>query len=94
MYFGHKDVVPRPPELCDAVSCALDILDTQLCQQNGDSFKDGDFTSQSLLIMIRKASNKELYCSPVGLDFHPWDRLSLFYFIHNVYEIVFQEENE
>ena len=33
MYFCHKGVVVSPPELRDANSRALDILDTRLCHR-------------------------------------------------------------
>ena len=94
VYFGHKDVVVRPPDLRDADPCALDIIDTVICQQNWDLFKEKDFSLQSLIVMICRATNKEIYDLIDELETPTLHQLCLFYFIFQVYKIDVSEEND
>ena len=93
MYFGSNDVILDRPDLRDDQSCALDIVDTQLCTQNKNSHTKGDFSSQSLIPMIKWVTKKEFTGSHDTIEYHSWARLVIFQFIQRVLKIESQYAN-
>ena len=60
MYFGPNDIALDEPELRDDESCALDVVNTQLCKQNGLSLKKGDYSLRTLLLMMKRVTKNDL----------------------------------
>ena len=88
IYFGSNDIILDKPELRDDESYALDVVNTQLCKQNAILFKRGDFSLQSLLLTMKRVTNKDFKSSPDVIEYHPWARLVLLQFIIKVLGIV------
>ena len=88
MYFGCNDIIMHKPESRDDVSCALDILDTTLCAKNGLFAKNGDFSLQSLLVMIKRLKNHEVDSDKEVIECHAFARLVLIGFITTLIGIV------
>ena len=79
------------PDLRDDESCALDVVDTQLCTQNGIIFKKDYFSIQSLILTIKRVIKKDIIRSHDVIEYHSWARLVIFQFIQRVVKIVIQE---
>ena len=81
MYFGSNDIISHIPELRDDESRALDVVNMQLCAQDGLFFKKRDFSLQSLLLMMKRLIKNNFQSDPAVIECHSWARLVLIQFI-------------
>ena len=87
MYFGTNDIHLDQRLLRDKESCAIEIRGNKLWLQNGIFTKNGDFSLQSLLVMINRLKNKDFDIEKEVVECHSFARLVLIEFIHDMLEI-------
>ena len=91
MYFGSNDIILHRPELRDYESCALDVIDTKLYAQDGLFVRNGDFSLQALLLMMKRLKKNEVDIDKEVIEYYSFTRLVLLQFVVNLLGIVHQE---
>ena len=90
MYFGTNDIHLDSP--LSGESSALEIYRTKICKQNGLFAINGDFSLQSLLVMIKRLQNKTFDAEKEVIECHGFTRLVLIEFLVNMLGICMPED--
>ena len=70
IFFCSNDVILHKPELRYDVSYALDVIDTKLCKQDGLFVREGDFSLQSLILMMKRLRDNEVNIDKEVIEYH------------------------